>query len=209
MAFTKDLESGGILERTASTRRKRVRWDTLLDGIASGDQSAGATLYRELMPIRCFFATRLSEADCEDRYHDVIVAVLRAIRIGRMRDAESIPAYAWATAQRIRKVRLEVIIAQRQATADVDSETLSDAGPDPESIAIREQNKQVAIRVLANLPARHREVLIRYYLKGQSPAEIQAELGITATQFRLAKSRAKAALTAKLQHKLDRGQRKA
>jgi len=140
-------------------------WGTLLNGIMAGDEAAGTTLYRELMPIRSFFAAQLSTVECEDRYHDVIVAVLRAIRLGGLRDPEAIPAYAWSTAQRIRRMRLSVIISQRESTTEVDSETLSDAAPDPESIAIRQQNKEVATRVLAALPERHREVLMRYYLK--------------------------------------------
>jgi len=154
------------------------------------------------MPIRCFFATQLSSTECDDRYHDVILAVLQAIRVGGLRDPECIPAYAWTTAQRIRRMRLSVIISQREWTTDVNSETLSDAAPDPESIAIRQQNKEVAVRVLAALPERHREVLIRYYLKGQSPSAIRTEMGLTPTQFRLAKSRAKAALTERLQRRL-------
>jgi RNA polymerase sigma-70 factor, ECF subfamily len=200
-----NLESGAVLNGAVKPRRKRVVWSTLLNGILAEDESAGAALYRELGPIRTFFATQLSPVECEDRFHDVIVAVLRAIRIGGLRDPDSIPAYAWSTAQRIRRMRLSVIISQRESTTDVDSETLSDAAPDPESIAIRRQNKDVAVRVLAGLPERHREVLIRYYLNGQAPAVIQAEMGLTATQFRVTKSRAKAALSARLQRKLDTG----
>jgi RNA polymerase sigma factor (sigma-70 family) len=198
-----ELGSGAPPAAVEKPRTSRVRWSELLDGIVAGDESAGATLYRELMPIRCFFATQLSQGECDDRYHDVILAVLRAIRVGGLRDAACIPAYAWATAQRIRRTRLSVIISQRESTADVDSEALTDAGPDPESMAIRQQNKEVAVRVLAGLPERHREVLIRYYLRGESPSAIQAEMGLTPTQFRVTKSRAKAALSSKLQRKLD------
>jgi len=185
---------------------ERVGWSKLLTAIAAGDEDAGARLYDELMPIRCFFATQLSPVESEDRYHDVIVAVLRAIRLGGLRDPECIPAYAWSTAQRIRKMRLNTIITQRESTTDMDFEMVSDASPDPESVAIRRQNKELAARVLAGLPERHREILIRYYLNGQSPSTIQAEMGLTATQFRLAKSRAKATLTARMQRTLGNDQ---
>lgn len=196
-----DFEPSTLMDAVGNSSRQG-QWHELLAGIRTGDESAGAALYRELMPIRCYFATQLSPTECDDRYHDVIVAVLRAIQVGGLRDPECIPAYAWSTAQRIRKMRLSVIISQRESTTDVNSETLSDAAPNPESIAIRQQNKEVAVRVLAALPERHREVLVRYYLNGQSPSAIQAEMGLTATQFRLAKSRAKAALTARLQRRL-------
>jgi RNA polymerase sigma factor (sigma-70 family) len=186
---------------------KRIEWRTILNGIAAGDESAGAFLYDELLPIRGFFAAKLSPGESEDRYHDVIVAVLRAIQVGGLRDAECIPAYAWSTAQRVRNMRLSTIISQRELSSDVDFEMLSDEALDPESAAIRQQNKEVAVRVLAALPEKHREVLIRYYLNGHTPAKIQADMGLTATQFRLIKSRAKAALTARLQRKLEGGPR--
>ena len=47
------------------------------------------------------------------------------------------------------------------------------------------------MRVLRSLPKRDREVLIRFYLQEQLPEQICQELGITETQFRLIKSRAK------------------
>jgi hypothetical protein len=42
------------------------------------------------------------------------------------------------------------------------------------------------------MPVQQREVLIRFYILEQLPEVIQEELGITPTQFRLIKSRAKA-----------------
>jgi DNA-directed RNA polymerase specialized sigma24 family protein len=48
------------------------------------------------------------------------------------------------------------------------------------------------MRVLNGLSPRDREVLVRFYLREQSAEEICRELGLTETQFRLIKSRAKA-----------------
>ena len=48
------------------------------------------------------------------------------------------------------------------------------------------------MRVLKGLHPREREILIRYYLREQSPQEICREMRLTETQFRLIKSRAKA-----------------
>jgi DNA-directed RNA polymerase specialized sigma24 family protein len=57
------------------------------------------------------------------------------------------------------------------------------------------QNVDLAMRVLTSLPWRDREVLMRFYLKEQSPRQICRDMGLTQTQFRLTKSRAKARFT--------------
>jgi len=70
--------------------------------------------------------------------------------------------------------------------------SLSDHSPDPERCVIARESHDVAMRVLNGLPQRDRDVLIRFYLREQTAEEICTELGLTETQFRLIKSRAKA-----------------
>jgi len=63
--------------------------------------------------------------------------------------------------------------------------------PSPEELAIRRQGRERALEVLGSFSQADREILIRFYLRGQEPEEICRELGLTANQFRLRKSRAK------------------
>jgi uncharacterized protein (DUF2384 family) len=63
-------------------------------------------------------------------------------------------------------------------------------GPGEGSLA--DERKRLMETVLNSLPARHREILMRFYLGEQSQDQICAEMGLTETQFRLLKSRAKA-----------------
>ena len=87
-------------------------------------------------------------------------------------------------------------VESRRTLVDPDhGAALRDRKPDPERKAIEDQNNALAMRVLNTLPLRDREVLIRFYLKEQTPAQICRDLGLTATQFRLTKSRAKARFT--------------
>jgi DNA-directed RNA polymerase specialized sigma24 family protein len=58
----------------------------------------------------------------------------------------------------------------------------------------RNQNEEVARRILNSIGKRDREVLIHFYLDEQSPDVICRDMGLTETQFRLIKSRAKARL---------------
>lgn len=54
-----------------------------------------------------------------------------------------------------------------------------------------DQLVQIALRVLKEMPARDREVLSRFYVYQEQPEGIQRALGITETQFRRVKWRAK------------------
>ena len=67
---------------------------------------------------------------------------------------------------------------------------------------IAEERRQLAVRTLAQLNPRAREVLIRFYLDEQPIEQICDEMALTSTQFRLLKSRAKAKFGAQGQRKL-------
>jgi hypothetical protein len=54
------------------------------------------------------------------------------------------------------------------------------------------------------LPARQREILTRFYLNEETGEDICRDMGLTKTQFRLAKSRAKMRLT-EMGDELQRG----
>jgi DNA-directed RNA polymerase specialized sigma24 family protein len=87
-------------------------------------------------------------------------------------------------------------VEARRAWVDPDrGVNLRDRQPDPERRAMERQNVDLAMRVLTSLPWRDREVLMRFYLKEQSPRQICRDMGLTQTQFRLTKSRAKARFT--------------
>jgi DNA-directed RNA polymerase specialized sigma24 family protein len=53
--------------------------------------------------------------------------------------------------------------------------------------------------VLSEMPFKQREILQRYYLREESSEQICLDMSLTETQFRLAKSRAKSALSVRTQ----------
>jgi DNA-directed RNA polymerase specialized sigma24 family protein len=61
----------------------------------------------------------------------------------------------------------------------------------PEHEAVDREKMDIMLAVLRSMSDRDREVLTRFYLHEQSPELICRELNLTATQFRLLKSRAK------------------
>jgi DNA-directed RNA polymerase specialized sigma24 family protein len=65
------------------------------------------------------------------------------------------------------------------------------AAADPEQEAIERQRRRLARNLLASLSDIDRQILVRFYYRGQTPADICRDLGLNETQFRLRKSRAK------------------
>jgi DNA-directed RNA polymerase specialized sigma24 family protein len=77
----------------------------------------------------------------------------------------------------------------------IDGFQFPQATPDAEACLIEREHQEIASRVLQAMGERDRELLIRFYLREQSPRQIQEELSLSETQFRLIKSRAKARFT--------------
>jgi DNA-directed RNA polymerase specialized sigma24 family protein len=69
--------------------------------------------------------------------------------------------------------------------------------------AVRRGHQDIASQILAAMSAREREVLMRFYLHGQAAERIQAELGVTETEFRRIKSEAKASFAARAQQRIE------
>jgi len=69
---------------------------------------------------------------------------------------------------------------------------VADRKRNPEEKAIGRQNEDLMVQVLCSMSTRDREILTRFYLHEQSQEQICAEMGLSETQFRLLKSRAKA-----------------
>ena len=168
-------------------------WAPLVERIRIGDQSAVEELYRVFAKgIRFFLWRQLGLQDLDDRVHDIFLMVIQSIQRGEVREPERLMGYVRTVVRRQAAGYIQGAVNTRRNHVDIDSSSpLSARELDPERKAIEEQETEVAMRVLRSLPKRDREVLIRFYLQEQLPEQICQELGITETQFRLIKSRAK------------------
>jgi DNA-directed RNA polymerase specialized sigma24 family protein len=68
---------------------------------------------------------------------------------------------------------------------------IPDRGITPEEETIQRDKVEIMVQVLRELSARDRDVLTRFYRYEQPQEQICREMKLTATQFRLLKSRAK------------------
>jgi RNA polymerase sigma factor (sigma-70 family) len=168
-------------------------WCGIVNRMAHGDESAVEDLYRGLESVRAFFRRNLGSEYYEDAYQDLMIDLLSQIQGGKLREPQHLEKYAFTMA------RIKVIRGLRQLMRDRSSDPLSDeiterpeSSANPESLVARREAVGMAMRVLDALQPRERAILTRFYFDGDSPAEIQAELELNQTQFRLIKCRAKA-----------------
>jgi RNA polymerase sigma factor (sigma-70 family) len=142
--------------------------------------------------IRFYLCRQLGPQDLDDRVHEAFLTITQSICRGELREPERLMVYVRKVVRRQVAAQIEAVVEQRRRQIDPSlGAVVSDRHPDPERQAIEREHAAVAHRVLQSLPQRDREVLVRFYLKEQSPAEICQEMGLSATQFRLTKSRAK------------------
>jgi RNA polymerase sigma-70 factor (ECF subfamily) len=169
-------------------------WAELVARIQTGDQEALEELYRVFSKgIRFYLCRQLGSQDLDDKVHDVFLIITQAIQRGELRQPERLMGYVRTIVRRQVAIHIDAAVHARrnQASLEVGS-VVRDRQPDPEHIAIEQQNLELAMRILKSIPERDRDVLIRFYLREQPQERICQDLNLSTTQFRLIKSRAKA-----------------
>jgi RNA polymerase sigma factor (sigma-70 family) len=169
-------------------------WDELVTRIQTGDREALEELYQVFSKgIRFYLCRQLGSQDLDDRVHDVFLIITQAIQRGELRQPERLMGYVRTIVRRQVAIHIDAVVQARRNQINVDvGSAVRDRRPDPERIAIEQQNLELAMRILHSIPERDREVLIRFYLREQPQEQICQELNLSTTQFRLIKSRAKA-----------------
>ena len=162
----------------------------LAEGIRRGSSDSLNKFYDVFSRgFRSYLRRRMGHDLADDAVHDAFLMVVEAVQRGELRDAARLMGFARTVVARQMSghVRREVA---RRAIANAIKRNPS-RSQCPEQTMIRRQRTQAVVARLHALPARQREVLIRFYLDEQTPGEIQRAMGLTHTQFRLLKSRAK------------------
>jgi len=169
-------------------------WSPLVEGIRVGDPAALEELYSLFSKgIRFYLCRQLGPQDLDDRVHDVFLIIIQAIQGGELREPERLMGYVRTVVRRHVAARIDANIHARRCQSVLEGGVvLRDRTPDPERLAIEEQNVEVALRILNSIAKRDRELLIRFYLNEEPAEQICREMNLTETQFRLIKSRAKA-----------------
>jgi RNA polymerase sigma-70 factor (ECF subfamily) len=171
-----------------------VSWVDLVDRVRRGDPSGMEDLYRVFSKgIRFYLCRQVGPQDLDDKIHDLFLIITQSIQKGDLREPERLMGYVRTIVRRQVAGHIDTAVQARRNQTDMEyGMALSDTRPSPERRIIQEQNMDLAMRILNSLHPREREVLVRFYLREQTPEEICRDLELTETQFRLIKSRAKA-----------------
>ena len=169
-------------------------WTKLVEKIRQNDPDGMEELYRVFSRgVRFYLCRQLGPQDLDDRLHDTFLVVAQAIQRGELREPDRLMGYVRTIVRRQVAAQIEDNIMSRKHQFDLDwGLAVRDTGSNPEQHAIRNENQEIARKVLKSIAPRDREILIRFYLEEQPAGQICGEMGLTDTQFRLLKSRAKA-----------------
>jgi len=177
-------------------------WGEIVGRIRASEPGAVADLYYLLLGFRDRLRSKVGVA-ADDLYHDLIVDLIPQIQRGAIRDPRRLAGFVTCVINRnvadhwdrTRKIRDREQSAER-------THGLRSGSTDPETMAIQQEHRQIAARVLSEMPQRDREVLVRFYVNEETPAQIQREMVLSSNQFRLLKSRAKARFSKAVQASL-------
>lgn len=165
--------------------------------IQKRETEAEHVLYTRLVTqFRGLFAKWWDWHEVEDGLHSVFLVTVDAIRNNKLREPERLPAFVKSIAIRQIFKRARSAEHRLKHNEDVSELPIPDAGYDLEADVLRAERLTILTRELKKLPVLDRDILTRFYLRGQAKDEICSDLRLTDTQFRVRKSRAKAKLMA-------------
>jgi len=142
--------------------------------------------------IRLHLWRHLGAQDSNDALHDLFIVVIEQIRNGDVRDPERLMGYVMTIVRRHVAGTIEHRQLERRTCSPVDyAPPLRDHYATPERLLIEQQIFQLTLQILKALSKREQEVILRSYMREESPVEICGAMGLTETQYRLIKSRAK------------------
>lgn len=170
------------------------RWSRLVASVQAGSQEAMEELYAAFgRGIRFYLSRQLGPQDLDDKVHDTFLVVINAIQRGELREPDRLMGYVRTVVRRMVATHIDQLVEERREFTDMQEGTIvADGRSDPERDAVQVQQVQIMKQILRQISGRDREILTRFYLYEQTPGRICAEMGLTETQFRLLKSRAKA-----------------
>src|SRR5438876_10052242 len=169
-------------------------WLALVESIRREDRVGMEELYRIFSRgVRYYLCRQLGPQDLDDKVHDTFLIVVQAIRKGELREPERLMGFVHTVVRRQVAAQIDRAVQNRREQAEMSTTGLvCDNRQTPEEEAILREHQVVVEEVLRSISSRDREILTGFYLLEQAQEEICEEMGLSETQFRLLKSRAKA-----------------
>jgi RNA polymerase sigma-70 factor (ECF subfamily) len=169
-----------------------ANWADLVGRVRGGDRSGAEVLYHTVTGnARAKLRRTVEPQLVDDRLHDIVVTVLEAIHGGMLREPDRLMGFVRTVTQRQVSAHIRSNITRRRRLTQIGPlEFPSPREHSPEAAFVDRERTEGLRKLLKRLRARDREILIRFYCHEQDQNEICREMNLTATQFRLFKSRA-------------------
>jgi len=194
MSGSREPATHSSKRQEADPREASIDWLALVDRVRTGDETGMEELYKRLnQRIRYYLCRQLGPQELGDKVHDTFLIVVRAIQREGLREPERLMGFVRTIAQRQIASYIDEVVKKRSKEVDLGpGSAVADRREGPEYLVLAREKAEFMKSVLATMSQREREILERFYLKEQTEQQIRAEMSLTATQFRLLKSRAKA-----------------
>jgi RNA polymerase sigma-70 factor (ECF subfamily) len=167
----------------------------LPDRIQAGDRAAESDLVRFFQPrVYEFVMVRTSDRDlAQELCQDVLIAVIGALRQGRLRQQDSLKSYVYGVARNLLQDHLRTRARQRtdQLAPDFDV-------PQPGPRYEEQERERMAHQAIGELASVDRRILLMVLVDGLKAGEIAQRIGLTPDGVRQRKSRALKKLSALL-----------
>lgn len=183
---------------TVPTLNTSEACESIVSLILAGDAQGEELLYSTFSRGLRFLAAKHCPEYADDCVHDTILTVTKQIRQGQLKTAAALPGYLNIVLKRTawnKKMESERLGANDEVFTTV-VQTHSDERSNPQRLLEIEERARILREGLQSLKPQEREILTRFYLKGESPEVICEQMNLTDTQFRLNKSRSKQKLEA-------------
>jgi RNA polymerase sigma factor (sigma-70 family) len=167
-------------------------WPEIVEGIRVGNEQSLDWLCTTVSDCaRAQLFRTIDPQAVDDHVQEVLMIVLAAIRGGELRDPHCLMGFVRTVTRRQAAVHIRGAIVRRRRMVSLESAApVSPSHQSPESLLAGLQRIAVVKNLLEKLCERDRDILIRFYYKEQDSQRICREMHLSATQFRLYKSRA-------------------
>jgi RNA polymerase sigma-70 factor (ECF subfamily) len=189
-----DLNQNTSFEESNPAPAEATGLTQLCERVRKNDPAGMEELYKLLSGgIRFLIMRQLGADTADDRVHDTFLIIVDAIKRGLVREPERLMGFVRTVVHRQVASSIRQNIQARRERVDAEGmRHLADSRRTPEQVTIHRQKIEIMQRVLAGLTEKEREILRRFYLLEQPAQQICEEMGLSETQYRLLKSRAKA-----------------
>lgn len=175
-----------------------MRWEELAGRVRLRDSSAEEELSKHFYPrIMAMAVVRLRDREAaQEIAQEALLAVLVALREGKLREPEKLPGFISGTARNLVNNHFRSL-RERPNTVELDPETPSSIDLETEA-ALAEQRQSVRA-ALELIDPQDRAILLFTLVDGMNPREIAFRVGLSVENVRTRKMRAIRQVTEELQ----------